>query len=168
MWTQEVGKTSQLWVKYETDQGDKYFNAQTMLPLFMLPTVDTFIYETDTKTILNANDPNQALDRGWGQNDGVGIQFWNKHGAPNQKFTFEYVATTTTTTTTTTTESPTEWSTESPLDDGCPGKVEAWWGDQYCDDFMNTEGCGYDDGDCCQDHPATGWDNYCQECDCHK
>ena len=62
-------------------------------------------------------------------------------------------ATTTTTTTTTT-----------PSDDGCPGKVNSWWGDNYCDDFMNNEGCEYDLGDCCQENPASGWDNYCEVC----
>ena len=46
----------------------------------------------------------------------------------------------------------------------CPDKVDGWWGDNYCDDFMNTAGCDYDGGDCCQDNPAEGWDNYCQVC----
>merc|ERR1712020_109885 len=50
--------------------------------------------------------------------------------------------------------------------DGCDGKVDSWWGDDYCDDFMNTEGCHCDGGDCCQDNPSAGWDNYCQVCEC--
>ena len=45
----------------------------------------------------------------------------------------------------------------------CDEKVDSWWGDNYCDDFMNTEGCEYDGGDCCQENPAAGWDNYCSE-----
>jgi len=58
-----------------------------------------------------------------------------------------------------------EPTTEPPMDE-CEDKNDAWWGDGYCDDFMNTEGCGFDGGDCCQESPAPGWDNYCDECDC--
>ena len=42
----------------------------------------------------------------------------------------------------------------------------AWHGDDYCDDFLNTEECEWDGGDCCQENPASGWDNYCQVCEC--
>merc|ERR1719510_128244 len=33
---------------------------------------------------------------------------------------------------------------------------------------MNTEGCGYDGGDCCQASPAEGWDSFCSECECKE
>lgn len=50
----------------------------------------------------------------------------------------------------------------------CPSKIDVWWGDKYCDDFMNSEDCGFDGGDCCQDSPPRGWNSYCTECKCHK
>jgi len=49
----------------------------------------------------------------------------------------------------------------------CPNKINAWWGDKYCDDFMNTADCGFDGGDCCQSNPHRGWNSYCTECKCH-
>jgi len=59
-----------------------------------------------------------------------------------------------------------EPTTEPPKDD-CPDMNEFWWGDNYCDDFMNNEECGFDGGDCCQESPAAGWDDYCNECECN-
>merc|ERR1711953_98056 len=61
--------------------------------------------------------------------------------------------------------SPTPPSPEPPTT-GCPDKIDDWHGDNYCDDFMNTEGCQYDGGDCCQSSPTPGWDNYCEVCEC--
>ena len=48
----------------------------------------------------------------------------------------------------------------------CPNKIPNWWGDKYCDDEMNTEGCEYDGGDCCQDNPTPNWNAFCSICDC--
>jgi len=53
-----------------------------------------------------------------------------------------------------------------PAPTDCPDKVEGWWGDNYCDDFMNNEGCAFDGGDCCQDSPIDNWDTYCKDCEC--
>jgi len=50
---------------------------------------------------------------------------------------------------------------ETGVGPSCPSKISAWWGDKYCDDIMNTEECGYDGGDCCQDSPHRSWDSYC-------
>jgi len=54
-------------------------------------------------------------------------------------------------------------TTEAPEDD-CA--IPHWAGDNYCDDENNTPGCGFDGGDCCQESPADGWDNYCSDCEC--
>jgi len=60
-----------------------------------------------------------------------------------------------------TTQGPTNGPTEAP------GNCNAGWiGDNYCDDINNTEECQYDGGDCCQENPAEGWDNYCEACEC--
>ena len=40
-----------------------------------------------------------------------------------------------------------------------------WRGDGYCDDENNTEECGFDGGDCC-DNDRPNWNHFCQECDC--
>lgn len=64
-----------------------------------------------------------------------------------------------------------EWIDENLENGGvfeCPQKINAWWGDKYCDDFMNTLECGFDGGDCCQtDSSPSGWNSYCSKCICH-
>merc|ERR1711997_266506 len=40
---------------------------------------------------------------------------------------------------------------------------ESWVGDEYCDDHLNNEDCGWDGGDCCGDDVST---QYCDECEC--
>merc|ERR1712223_1070818 len=59
------------------------------------------------------------------------------------------------------TEPPTEPPTEGPSE--C---VDSWIGDNYCDDQNNNAACEFDGGDCCQDNPSQGWDNYCSDCLC--
>jgi len=60
-----------------------------------------------------------------------------------------------------TTQGPTDGPTEAPgnCNDG-------WINDNYCDDINNTEECEYDGGDCCQENPAEGWNQYCDACEC--
>merc|ERR1712200_259966 len=59
------------------------------------------------------------------------------------------------------TEGPTEVPTEAPSD--C---IDQWIGDNYCDDQNNNPECEMDGGDCCQEEPIAGWDNYCNDCFC--
>jgi len=54
-------------------------------------------------------------------------------------------------------------TTAPPPTDGC-GSPQ-WENDDYCDDENNNEGCNWDGGDCCFNN-ATGWDNYCTDCEC--
>ena len=44
----------------------------------------------------------------------------------------------------------------------CDNKIENWFGDGFCDDFMNSEACQFDGGDCCQENPGNYWDSYCE------
>merc|ERR1711962_681986 len=44
--------------------------------------------------------------------------------------------------------------------------VDHYIGDNYCDDENNNSECEMDGGDCCQENPAAGWDNYCSDCLC--
>ena len=37
-------------------------------------------------------------------------------------------------------------------------------GDGYCDDINNTPDCGFDRGDCCNNHNPN-WDIYCSDCE---
>ena len=53
---------------------------------------------------------------------------------------------------------------KNPLD-FCPGLGNCRLGDGFCDDFLNTEACGFDQGDCC-DNTNLGWNHYCHECQC--
>jgi len=63
------------------------------------------------------------------------------------------------------TEGPTVGPTEGPTEG--PGDcIEEWIGDSLCDDENNNSECGFDGGDCCQEEPGDGWDNYCQICEC--
>lgn len=50
---------------------------------------------------------------------------------------------------------------------GCEqtGGEEKWKGDNQCDDINNTEACGWDGGDCC-DNSAANWDDNCFLCQC--
>jgi len=50
---------------------------------------------------------------------------------------------------------------------GCEqtGGEEKWKGDDQCDDINNTEACGWDGGDCC-DNSAANWDDNCFFCQC--
>merc|ERR1712183_704811 len=66
-----------------------------------------------------------------------------------------------------------EWINNNLEESGpkCPGAINAWWGDKYCDDFMNTPECGFDGGDCCPDRQTMNqgfWNNYCTACDRRK
>merc|ERR1711935_359257 len=54
-------------------------------------------------------------------------------------------------------------TTEAPIE--CTG-VNQWIGDNYCDDVNNNPECDFDGGDCCQEAPANGWDQYCEDCEC--
>merc|ERR1712021_244340 len=54
-------------------------------------------------------------------------------------------------------------TTEAPIE--CVG-VNQWIGDNYCDDVNNNPECDFDGGDCCQEAPANGWDQYCEDCEC--
>ena len=46
---------------------------------------------------------------------------------------------------------------------GC-GSPE-WANDQYCDDENNNADCNWDGGACCGNN-ASGWDNWCADCEC--
>jgi len=59
------------------------------------------------------------------------------------------------------TDGPT--TTEGPTNSSC---INEWIADAYCDDQNNNYECQFDGGDCCQENPAEGWDNYCDECAC--
>jgi len=59
------------------------------------------------------------------------------------------------------TQGPTEGPTEAPT--AC---VDEWIGDNFCDDQNNNPVCEFDGGDCCQEEPANGWDQYCSDCLC--
>merc|ERR1711962_738923 len=54
-------------------------------------------------------------------------------------------------------------TTVDPSDSEC---VEEWIGDNLCDDQHNNPECDFDGGDCCQDEPADGWDQFCNDCLC--
>ena len=69
--------------------GERYVNALTKLPLFASNN-DNWIYD-DKERIVDAKDQAKALDRGWTQADGADVGWWQKHGGPNQKFTFVLV-----------------------------------------------------------------------------
>jgi len=89
MVTKSDSSLAQKWIRISTDNGEKYINAETKLPLYaQWSTTDTWIYD-NLQRIVEAKDQKKALDRGWGQNDGQGVGWWKKHGGPNQKFTFE-------------------------------------------------------------------------------
>ena len=47
----------------------------------------------------------------------------------------------------------------------CGSDFPQWWGDGFCDDFMNTAACSYDGGDCCKQEGAN-WNAFCKECKC--
>merc|ERR1719328_218840 len=59
------------------------------------------------------------------------------------------------------TDGPT--TTEGPTNSSC---INEWIADAYCDDQNNNYECQFDGGDCCQENPEEGWDNYCEECAC--
>ena len=40
-----------------------------------------------------------------------------------------------------------------------------WANDQYCDDENNNADCNWDGGACCGNN-ASGWDNWCTDCEC--
>ena len=42
------------------------------------------------------------------------------------------------------------------------------YNDSYCVDYNNILECNYDGGDCCQESPAAGWNDYCKICECKK
>ena len=48
----------------------------------------------------------------------------------------------------------------------CTNFISNNYADGFCDDKMNTPGCGYDGGDCCT-HKRDNWDEYCEDCQCH-
>jgi len=56
----------------------------------------------------------------------------------------------------------------TPAPPGPDCLTHTWNGDKYCDDFLNTESCNWDGGDCCLD-PAdkpSNWDGWCDACQC--
>ena len=56
-----------------------------------------------------------------------------------------------------TTQAPT---TVGPVNNGTCNA--GWIADNYCDDINNNPECEFDGGDCCQEDPAEGWNNYCE------
>ena len=54
-------------------------------------------------------------------------------------------------------EPTTQAPTEAPVN--CNA---GWIADNYCDDINNNPECEFDGGDCCQEDPADGWNNYCE------
>jgi len=44
--------------------------------------------------------------------------------------------------------------------------IDQWIGDNFCDDQNNNPECEMDGGDCCQEEPEAGWDQYCSDCFC--
>ena len=75
--------------RISTEIGEKYINAQTKLPLYVSAN-DIWTYD-DKQRIVEAKNQVKCMDRGWGQKDGDNVGWWQKHGGPNQKFTFELV-----------------------------------------------------------------------------
>merc|ERR1711962_1649639 len=67
-----------------------------------------------------------------------------------------------------------DWVMENMGENGTSGPApvcpieckDDWIGDNYCDDQNNNSECGFDGGDCCQEEPAEGWDEYCSDCSC--
>jgi len=57
-----------------------------------------------------------------------------------------------------------EPTTVGPVNNGTCNA--GWIADNYCDDINNNPECEFDGGDCCQEDPAEGWNNYCEECEC--
>ena len=53
-----------------------------------------------------------------------------------------------------------EPTTVGPVNNGTCNA--GWIADNYCDDINNNPECEFDGGDCCQEDPAEGWNNYCQ------
>jgi len=80
---------AQQWFRISSQNGEKYVNALTNLPFFVSAN-DIWIYD-DKERIVEAKDQVKALDRGWNQADGADVGWWQKHGGPNQKFTFVLV-----------------------------------------------------------------------------
>jgi len=64
------------------------------------------------------------------------------------------------------TQGPTEGPTQGPTEIPPSECIDQWIGDNYCDDQNNNPECGMDGGDCCQEDPIAGWDNYCSDCLC--
>ena len=42
------------------------------------------------------------------------------------------------------------------MEETCKVDLSGWLGDGFCDDEANSEGCGYDNGDCCDEASSTG------------
>ena len=42
------------------------------------------------------------------------------------------------------------------MEETCKVDLSGWLGDGFCDDVANSEGCGYDNGDCCDEYAGTG------------
>lgn len=40
-----------------------------------------------------------------------------------------------------------------------------WANDQFCDDENNNADCNWDGGACCANN-ASGWDDWCTDCEC--
>merc|ERR1711962_363386 len=64
------------------------------------------------------------------------------------------------------TQGPTEGPTQGPTEIPPSECIDQWIGDNYCDDQNNNPECEMDGGDCCQEEPADGWDQYCNDCLC--
>ena len=69
-----------------SENGEKYMNVQTKLPLFVGSNYE-WTFDSQNR-IVEVKDNKKALDRGWGRKNGDKVHWWDKHGGPNQKFEF--------------------------------------------------------------------------------
>ena len=69
--TIDANNQNQLWIKKDVEDGVQFINVATRLPL-MITDISVWTY-TDQRTIEVASEPGRGLERGWRQDDGVGI-----------------------------------------------------------------------------------------------
>ncbi len=81
---------NQQWI--QTDVGSQWINVGTGLPLELWGNAKSFLLPLDDQArILDARNPERAVDRGWTQQDGVIVGSWWKHGGLNQKWTVQFL-----------------------------------------------------------------------------